>query len=523
MVSGVEVLSKPGATTVTDQKEARGFMYLNLNGGDSWGYYHPIDNPEILYNFKGEPNYLTRELIPEYHKAYKKVLRDIQQEEEGDLVYLAFLDRKSDQYFRGTFEPERQGLELYPTNSAKKVTDFLKQNNQWVGEYIEEWDYLFRFDDPRIYVPEEKFINRYRETEVMREARTARIPKTFPPTIRKILMSVTGNNPEAVKRLVNWLAFIVQKRQQAQTAWVFNGVQGTGKGLLVHKIMAPILGKDVVQVKPMSALDDTFNAYMENCVLLMLDEASRDQVGRNRKSRAKLYQAITDPVIPIRAMRTDHYMAKNYMNVIVASNHRDAIDIEATDRRFNVGDYQENRLVITDEEISDLDNEVFDFASLLYNVNVDMYKVRTPMQTKGKENMKSLTINSVESLLQAIYDGDLQMLIDLVPSEGLYRDATYGIMMDRVKEIIRQAETHAYNNTTHPLQREQLQTILTALTGESIPEAPNKFTHMVKHYGVFFERLRVGNQRVMGIEINWKVPEYGTDVVFGESKIRSVK
>jgi hypothetical protein len=66
--------------------------------------------------------------------------------------------------------------------------------------------------------------------------------------------------------------------------------------------------------------------------------------------------------------------------------------------------------------------------------------------------------------------------------------------------------------------------ILIALSGETIPEAPNKFTHLVKHYGVFFERLRINNRHAMGIEINWKVPEYGTEAVFGdEHKIRSVK
>jgi hypothetical protein len=51
---------------VTGCRIERGFVYFNLNGGDSWGYYHPVDNPEYIRNFKGEPIYRTAELLPEY-------------------------------------------------------------------------------------------------------------------------------------------------------------------------------------------------------------------------------------------------------------------------------------------------------------------------------------------------------------------------------------------------------------------------------------------------------------------------
>jgi hypothetical protein len=41
----VRYLANPGETVVTGVKRARGFAYLNLNGGDSWAYFHPEDNP----------------------------------------------------------------------------------------------------------------------------------------------------------------------------------------------------------------------------------------------------------------------------------------------------------------------------------------------------------------------------------------------------------------------------------------------------------------------------------------------
>jgi len=51
---------------ITEMKVERGFVYFNLNGGDSWAYYHPENNPDYILNFKGEPAYLTKELLPDY-------------------------------------------------------------------------------------------------------------------------------------------------------------------------------------------------------------------------------------------------------------------------------------------------------------------------------------------------------------------------------------------------------------------------------------------------------------------------
>jgi hypothetical protein len=51
--SGGQLLANPEPATVSGVRRARGFVYLNLNGGDSWGYYFPESNPEIVYSFKG--------------------------------------------------------------------------------------------------------------------------------------------------------------------------------------------------------------------------------------------------------------------------------------------------------------------------------------------------------------------------------------------------------------------------------------------------------------------------------------
>jgi hypothetical protein len=51
---------------VSGVRRARGFVYLNLNGGDSWGYYFPESNPEILHSFKGEPPVRLADIAPDF-------------------------------------------------------------------------------------------------------------------------------------------------------------------------------------------------------------------------------------------------------------------------------------------------------------------------------------------------------------------------------------------------------------------------------------------------------------------------
>jgi hypothetical protein len=56
--------ANPEPATVTGVRRARGFVYLNLNGGDSWGYYFPESNAEIVRSFKGDPPVRLSDIAP---------------------------------------------------------------------------------------------------------------------------------------------------------------------------------------------------------------------------------------------------------------------------------------------------------------------------------------------------------------------------------------------------------------------------------------------------------------------------
>ena len=65
------------------------------------------------------------------------------------------------------------------------------------------------------------------------------------------------------------------------TAWVLHGVHGTGKGLLIHSILTPLLGTTNVEARRMDQLDNQFTDFMENRLVVFIDEMDIDSMWGN--------------------------------------------------------------------------------------------------------------------------------------------------------------------------------------------------------------------------------------------------
>lgn len=525
----LEVATNPDAVSVTGVKNERGFTYINLNGGDSWGYYFPQENPEVVFNFKGEPNYFLKDLDKDFYYEYKKTLK-VAQEGPSKEQPFAFLDRKSDQYYRGMYTPDSQQIEIYPTNSLKKLQDFAAQNNFFLGEYVEEWDYDFRFESDLVFSREHKFVNRYRRSPYMNRTLDGEdIPHKLPPTIAKVLYSVVGDDADVLIHFLNWIAYIVQERKQAQTAWVFNGREGTGKGVLFNYILSPILGPDYCKTIRLASLEEDFsNGYLEDCVLLMIDESKTSQIKNYEKVMAMLKNLIVEPRIAIRRMRTDAYMASNYVNVIVTSNYPDAMYISATDRRFNVGVYQANKLHLNAADIQRIGEELWDFTKILRTMNVDAEKAMTALENEARERMMYLTETSVSVAAKALLSGNLEFFIDCLPSDeqgfGGPGNVASSLLLDRYVQVLREAEASARDGDKMRVTRDQVQTLMEFAIGD-VPKTANKFASFMKHYGIFFKRMRKGDKTPSCMETEWKKSSYSIDDCLGTgpNRVRAIK
>lgn len=518
---GEIVMANPSRVTITGHKEDRGFVYLNFNGGDSWGYYFPKANPEVVKNFKGEDNYALKDIAPEFYAEMSREANTyIREQEERKLSeategksFLAFTDKLTDQYHVGHYDHDTGKYELRQTSSVLKIQHFLRDNEQFVPDYIPEWTYGFDFKNPNIFDPKNRFINRYQISSYLQEAleelkddthklRTIKTTRTF-PTISRVIKSVCGDSAEAVNRFTNWFAYIIQRREPARTAWLMHGIQGTGKGILFNYIISPIVGHRYVQVKRLEEIEDNFNGFMHETLFLMIDEIQISNAKNRNAVMAKIKNLITEPTVSIRAMRTDSFMVENNVNLILASNMPDPIEIDPSDRRINVADYQDNKLEITHDDIIAIEEELFNFTKYILSYKVDVQAARTPMESESREHLKYLTRSTIDLFSDALRDGDIIFFFTMLSSEKIdpVHDSQRAMTEMRMKLIVHKMMIALKNNKTSiSINREDLIFMAQHIIGK-IPETTAKFTNYVKHHGINIKPIKDNGKTTRGVVV----------------------
>lgn len=495
-----EVLTKPDVATITEMRQERGFVYFNLNGGDSWAYYHPEDNPDYIYNFKGEPVYVTKELLPEY---WASLVQQASRTSSTGITYLAFLDKRSGQYFRGTYDNGTDELDLYPAKNETQIRHFAKQNGVPIGDFIPEWEVLFDpHDNVRVDIANQT-INTFVPTQYM--LANPKPVATLPPVTNKIISHVLGGEPEIIDHFINWLAVILQTRGQTKTAWLFQGTQGTGKGLLMNNILRPLFGVNQTAARRMEEFNEPYNGYMERVFLVFVDEVQTSALRNERGVIAKLKNFITEEKVVIRQMYQAGFEAMNYSNWIFASNMPDPIRIEAGDRRFNVGGYQAEKLQITSAEIDRLPNELQRVHDYLANYPANLQLASQPLETEARSEMIAISEEVMDTVAGNLLAGNMGFFVDALPTNDSYKSnmARLNAVEDYKKVLVDLINRPATRNGHYNISRDELFTIFQYNVG-NMPESPNKFTGRLKHHRIQIKKVAIDGKTHNGITVEWK-------------------
>ena len=511
MIGSVPVAKDPGILYVTGIKTERGYTYLNLNGGDSWGYYHPEDNPEILYNFKGEPNYLIQELLPEYYPdALKSRKGNTEFAEDHERYWLAFRDKQTDQYYVGYYDFDVEMLDVTPVSSTIKLRHFLKENSQPIGEFIPTWRYEVDFANDNLFDPENKFINQYQSSLYVRNAEIKN-GLQIPPVIHRVIDHALGNDPALVDHFINWLAVIIQYRVQTQMSWVIQGVPGTGKGLLFNKIIQPLVGMEYCQSITIGNFEEQFNQYVGRCLILLIDEADTDQINSMSKVMAKIKNYITEPRIAFRAMRQDLSNIDNHLNIIITSNRPNSMRIESDDRRFTVVPRQMESLLHASDDskklIDDISNELPAFADYLLSYTADCERAMLAIENDAKHHLQNLTETSAEKVAKELLHGNLIYFLDNSPDKIGYIDDTYFdgsrlSLTSEYRELLSNAVSKHRKDKSQFLSHSDLFVIFQLLVGKA-PNTRIKLTKYLGHHMVNIAPIKQGETSKRGILVKW--------------------
>ena len=505
VISGHEVMVKPDSCIATEIKQERGFTYFNLNGGDSWAYYHPDNSPDLILNFKGEPVYQTKELLPDY---WQQITSTGSRTNTDGVIYLAFCDRSTGVYWRGTYDQSHDHLDITVAKNETQVRHFAKQYGVPLGEFIPEWDLTFDPNDNVRVDLHSRTVNQFQPTQYMLNASTKPM-KRCPPAIFKLVHHVMGADAEITEHFLNWLAFIVQTRDRTKTAWVLHGVPGTGKGILFSKVLRPMFGHHQTAAQNMATLAEPYNHWMEKSFIVFIDEVQTKALINEAGVVAKLKNYITEPFISLRAMYRGAVEARNFCNFILASNMSSVVNIEAGDRRFNVAGYQPQKFMPTDEELDQIDQEVQAFYNYLLVYPMDATKARAVLDTSDRRTMIAISESSADSVGNALNNGDFQFFIDQLPSStGPVSTAKFGSQVADYVGVLK-----ALNARSHPttgscsISRDELYVLFNYVVG-NMPSSPNKFTSLLKHHRIHVGDVwvnsgtKAGKER--GIRVTWK-------------------
>lgn len=497
--SGLEVLQKPDQSTLTGIKCERGFTYLNLNGGDSWGYFHPNDSPDIIRNFKGEPYYSTKELLPEYWAQLQAKARSTEPEAQAPLV-LAFRDFWTSTYYNGIWDPNTEKLELARAASELQLQHFLVDNGRPKQDIVPVWKRLYNPHSETRVDTVRKTINLFEPTPYMsQKPEKPVLLEVSCPIIHRIIQHAVGHDAATRSHYLNWLACVFQKRVRTQTSWVLHGIEGTGKGLLIHKVLIPLLGRGNVAVVPMRELEDRFNPFVESSLLVVVDEAEINESKVSSMIMASMKNWITEPEVSVRKMFTAAYTVPNYCNFLFNSNKPAPVVVSSSDRRINVAEFQSEKLEISDAEIESIKDELPAFADYLLLHAADTQQARTVLVNSDRLEMMAASSNSIETTAQALRKGNLEFFWDALPAgESGHIGAEQTALYDAYTHIIRSA----LREPSQVLTRDELRVLFAYNVGD-VPRTPAKFASFLNHHRIYLEAVTKSDRSVRGYKVNW--------------------
>jgi hypothetical protein len=150
----------------------------------------------------------------------------------------------------------------------------------------------------------------------------------LPHVAEEFLRHLVSNDEGSLSFLLDWMATSLVSRNP--TYLVAIGAQGIGKGLLgqiLHKLHGD---GNYIKVRD-EVLKRQFNGQLQNKTLVHIDEVALS--GTDQHNRLKDF---ANETIEIEAKGKDALVVQNYASIYISSNHLDAVEIEAGDRRFSI-------------------------------------------------------------------------------------------------------------------------------------------------------------------------------------------
>ena len=497
-----EVMVKPGECIATEMKIDRGFVYFNINGGDSWAYFHPESNPDFIFNFKGEPVYLTKDLLPAYWESLQTQAYRVT---SSGLIYLAFLNADTSDYYRGKYDPEADALDIKKAKNETMVRQYADSVGMRLGANIPEWTMSFDPNDAARVDFQNRTVNTFVRTKYMK----AVVKKTVkcPPKIFSLVSHFLAYDLEVIEHYFNWLAYIVQFRTRTRTAWVLQGTFGTGKGIFFEHVLQPLFGSTQAVIKRAVELEEKYTGFVENKFIVFIDEIEVDALHASKGIISSLKSLIANREVSVRVMHKDSFALMNYANFMFSSNATVGVTVPKGDRRFNIAPRQDTPFPMpTDEWLESLADELQAFHDFLMCYAVDKVAAATPLDNEARTNMIAMSQTTAESTASALIDGDIAYFVDQLPTDDKYKtDMTRLAKVSAYRRTLFDIISRTRTDGSCNIARDELFVIFDYTVGNMNP-SPTSFTKYLGHRQIEVKNMSINQKSVRGIQTTWANP-----------------
>jgi hypothetical protein len=538
----VSVLQNPEPINLVFEAEDHEFIRYNRSGGDSNSYWVDRTNPEILHCFKDseEPRLFKATDPMTYGEHVKKYGESFERKKSADgvtreVVRRMFQVRGSDMIL--TLEYDRANneiIEMEEHQSVAAASNWMRFWGQLIPDPIPP---AYMVMDPNgkdiIYEVEGKqYINRFKPTthmictekhhaiDTLKYGTAAFTMGEDCPVISEIILNTLGDDLECFEHFINWLSFIFQKRDKAETAWLVHGHEGTGKGLLFKRIIRALIGGDyAVQNTLQGIADDQFNGWAEDTLFLMVDEFNMKGTGSLTKTATLLKNWITEPTMMLRKMQHQQRNVIQRLNLLLGTNDMDAMAMSDR-RRINVAPRQsrtlEERLPYLkthrDEADKLIADELTNFATILRSFQFNRKHVTTILDNEARTDSQKAGMNTVDLFFEAINKGDFAYFIDILDKSEQNIPQDEMLQLSRAKSFITALLEHVNTGKACYLHKDDLRMLYSYRAGKEISQSA--FGRMLGSHEVITKRKDnpVGARTKLAtrppcIETRWKYPD----------------
>lgn len=241
-----------------------------------------------------------------------------------------------------------------------------------------------------------------------------------------ILKIICDGDKQLFRYVMGWCARMVQKPgEPGEVALVLQGGRGVGKGLFATALRR-ILAHHACHITNTKHLTGNFNAHLESCVFLFVDEAlwAGDKAGEN-----VLKGLITEAVIPVERKFADLKQVPNMLHILMASNNDWVVPAGMDERRYcvlKVSSAQAGKHGYFAELIHEAKNGGLE--AMLYDLlawDISDFNVRAVPKTVGLLEQKLQTMDPVAAWWhQKLQDGEISPdhSWESVPTKVAYDD-----------------------------------------------------------------------------------------------------